>query len=255
MEGAPAQPAGVWTTAFPMSSYDVDFRKQATPISIFRIFLEAAWNHAEQLGFGFGALAAQEKLWVLARISIEISMYPRWGDKVSLSTWPRGTSGLFALRDFEIVDQENRMLVAGTSGWLILDAKSHRPQRPDKMNLPGMSGEARTALGRDPQKLPRPERLEAPKSSAVASYCDIDVNDHVNSVTYVGWLLDSYSAEFHHSHSLRSIEVNYIGETRWGDAVSIVTQPASSLQFAHWIVRTDQSEVCRAVFHWIPQQD
>lgn len=247
-EGVGLEP-GVWRAEFQIRSYDVDFRRRATAQAICRAFLEAAWNHAEQLGFGFAALASQNRLWVLARLLVEIDVYPRWGEKVRLSTWPRGFSTLFALRDFELHDNSQRRLAAGASSWLVLDAASHRPQRPDKIGLRIPSEPARAAVRRDPGKLATPESA-AVALSAHARYSDIDVNEHVNSAKYIGWLLDSYSTEFHQAHSLRSIELNYTGETRWGDTVSIASQQLSSVEFAHSIVRTDQSEVCRALLRW-----
>ena len=247
-DGVELEP-GVWRAEFQIRSYDVDFRRRATAQAICRAFLEAAWNHAEQLGFGFAALASQNRLWVLARLLVEIDVYPRWGEKVRLSTWPRGFSTLFALRDFELFDNGQRRLAAGASSWLVLNVASHRPQRPDKIGLRIPAEPARTAVGRDAGKLALPKSA-AVALSARARYSDIDVNQHVNSARYIGWLLDSYSAEFHQAHSLRSIELNYTGETHWDDTVSVTTQELGSLQFAHSIVRTDQSEVCRAVLRW-----
>src|SRR5258708_26681262 len=93
---------GVWRESFEVHSYDVDFRKRTTVEAICRAFLEAAWNHAGQLGIGYTELASQNRLWVLARLLIQVHRYPCWGEGLELTTWPRGTSSVFALRDFEL---------------------------------------------------------------------------------------------------------------------------------------------------------
>ena len=247
----PAEPAsGVWQEPFQIHSYDVDFRKRATAEAICRAFLEAAWNHAEQLGFGYVALARQNKLWVMARLLVQIDSYPIWGERVSVATWPRGVSGLFALRDFELFNARKQRLVTGASSWLILDATTHRPRRLDKFDMHIPRQEARTAAGREPARL----RLQEPGKAVLtttAHYSDIDVNLHVNSARYISWLLDSYSDAFHQSHMLYSLELNYTAETRWADTVSVSSQQLNSLEFAHAITRADKSEVCRAHFRWI----
>ena len=40
------------------------------------------------------------------------------------------------------------------------------------------------------------------------------MNNHVNGVVYVNWLMDSYSEEFHRQHRVKVLEVNFVGETR-----------------------------------------
>ncbi|HZR19066.1 MAG TPA: acyl-ACP thioesterase domain-containing protein [Verrucomicrobiae bacterium] len=246
----PAEP-GVWREQQRVRSYDVDFAKRATAEAICRWFVEAAWNHAEQLGIGYGDLARQNRFWVLSRLLVQIETHPTWGQLVESITWPRGTRGVFALRDFELGDPTGLRLVAGTSSWLVLDAASHRPQRLDKLTLQVPSQVTRLAIGREAQKLPE---LDTKASRAVLStqarYSDIDVNGHVNSARYVGWLLDSYPADFLRNHLLRSIELNYVGETRWADSVSIHSHERSPLRMEHSITNSDQAEVCRAELIW-----
>src|SRR5262245_37866379 len=94
-----------WTEELRIRSYDVDATRRATSLSLSRYFLEAAWNHAEALGFGFSHLQSQGKVWVLARFRFEVQHYPQWGARAILRTWPRGLKSVFALRDFELDDE------------------------------------------------------------------------------------------------------------------------------------------------------
>lgn len=245
--GAPAP--GTWQEQVLAHAYDVDFSKRASAESICRWFLEAAWNHAEHLGIGFAALAQHNQFWVLARLLVEIDQYPLWGQHGQLTTWPRGVSGVLALRDFELCDSHGRRLAAGSSSWLVLDVKNHRAQRLDKLAQRIPAEITRQALERDPAKL-LPAKPGTAQMSADVRYSDIDVNDHVNSARYVGWCLDTYSREFHQRHSLRRLEVNYVGETKWPDQVSIFSSEPHPLRFAHSIRNSKQEEVCRAELLW-----
>jgi len=245
---AAAEP-GVWLEDLRIHSYDADFQLRASPEALSRAFLEAAWNHAEHLGVGHSELARQQKLWVLGRLLLQIDGWPRWGDAVQIRTWPRGINGAFALRDFEIFDENETRLVAGSSSWLVLDASTHRPLRINKLlqNLP--TPLTRTALGREPSKL---GPLTTPTHSVTREvrYSDVDVNRHVNSARYIGWLLDSYEPEFHRTHGLHSLKVNYLAETLWPDSVSVKSQPQTPATFAHSIVNSSQHEVLRAELTW-----
>ena len=250
----PAPEPEVWQETVQVHSYDVDFRQRATAEAICRTFLEAAWNHAERLGFGYSALARQGRFWVLARLFVELHSLPAWGDRLILSTWPRGISGLFALRDFEFLDQHSQTVVAGTSSWLILGAANHRPQRLDRMDTTFPAAQRGPAIGREAGKIPV---VQSPSSalSAAVEYSHIDVNQHVNSAQYVGWLFDSYPQNFHDGHVLRTLELNYTGETKWSDTISVLTSQTGPNVFTHSIVRGDQSEVCRAVLVWASAQN
>jgi acyl-ACP thioesterase len=242
---------GIWLERIRAHSYDVDFAKRSSPEAICRWFLEAAWNHAEQLGIGYAHLARYNLLWVLSRLVVQIDRHAAWGETVELSTWPRGVSGVFALRDFELHDSTGHRSVAGSSSWLVLDAASHRPQRLDKLPFEMPAQLTRVAVGREAQKLPEFKKANRPPVlSTRARYSDIDVNSHVNSARYVGWLLDAYPAEFHHRHALQSIELNYVGETRWEDSVSVLSEEKSPLRFNHSITNSKEVEVCRAELAW-----
>lgn len=247
---------GTWQEPVLAHAYDVDFSKRASAESICRWFLEAAWNHAEHLGIGFAALAQHNQFWVLARLLVEIDRYPLWGQHAQLRTWPRGVSGVLALRDFELWDTNGGRLAAGSSSWLVLDVINHRAQRLDKLAKQIPAEITRQALERDPAKI-LPNKAGKAQLSKEVLYSDIDVNDHVNSARYVGWCLDTYSPEFHHRHSLRRLEVNYVGETKWRDQVSVFSTETIPLRFAHSIRNSKDEEVCRAELLWaeVPNQD
>lgn len=239
----------VWTERLRVCSYDVDFTRRATSVSLCRYFLEAAWNHAEALGVGFSHLQQQGRYWVLSRLVLEMPRPPIWGSAATLRTWPRGAKSVFALRDFEVTDDVGVRLAAGSSAWLVLDAASKRPQRPHRV-LPGQAVlEGQAALGRDPEKLTGGEPWDE-VSTTTARYTDIDVNRHVNSARYVGWVLDAYPVSFHAAHSVRVLEINYVGETVEGEVLNVRTRRVSPTVFHHALANARGDEVCRARVEW-----
>ena len=240
----------LWKEKVRIRSYDVDFRRQASIEALCRYFLEAAWNHAEALGFGYSHLAAQQRFWVLARLVIQVNARPEWGDEILLCTWPRPARSILALRDFEMLDADGSQLLGGSSAWLVLDSGSRRPQRLDGLLCDTDAFSDRMAIGRDPTKLSTAPDL--PETMAVASkYSDIDVNGHVNSARYIGWVLDSFPMEFHNQHELRLFEVNYVGETTGNARLSVRSGKASSADWHHAIVKVNGEEACRARSEWV----
>ena len=148
-----AQRPLIWRGEFKVHSYDVDFKKGATMESLCRHFQEAAWNHAEDLGVGYQRLLAANRIWVLSRLLLKVEQLPRWGETVTICTWPRAARSVFAMRDFEMFDSAGVRLVAGTSAWLVLDTNTHKPQRVDKIVSAITSLPTKRALDEEPGKL------------------------------------------------------------------------------------------------------
>ena len=245
----PANDAPVFTEELRIHSYDADGSRRATCPALFRYFLEAAWNHAEELGFGFTNLRDQGKFWVLGRFCFEVSQYAAWGSQATLRTWPRGLKSAFALRDFEFLDEAGGRFAAGSSAWLVVDSVSKRPQRLHKL-LPSIAAlDGKAALGRDPEKLEDNEIWDS-EFSLTVRYTDIDVNQHVNSARYVGWMLDAYPAGFHLENSLAVLEVNYLSETLEGEPLTLRTRQTERSVYVHSLVKRSGAEVCRARLEW-----
>lgn len=243
---------GIWREEVRIHSYDVDFAREATLEAICRMFLEAAWNHAEALGVGFEHLAAQNRLWVLARLLIRVDRYARWRENFVLNTWPRAAKSVFALREFELLDRNGHRFVAGSSAWVVLDGVTKKPQRIEKMLKAIRTGPDRCAVGQESGKL---SPCQGPMiGTRSVQYADIDLNGHVNSSRYVAWLMDSYPVEFHRQYQVQSLEINYMGETRGGETVSIRSQEEATGAWSHSILRSDESEVCRARVLWFPRR-
>jgi acyl-ACP thioesterase len=132
----------------------------------------------------------------------------------------------------------------------VLDFDSRKPKRIDKLIRGIESFSTRQALERDPEKLDK-VFFQSNPPQRTASYSEIDVNGHVNNARYIGWIMDSYSFDFHRAHSIQSIEVNYLGETVCGEMVSISSEQTAPEECWHSIVKSGtRMEVFRAKVNW-----
>jgi len=245
------QESALWRGDFRVHSYEIDFKQSATLECLCRYFQEAAWNHAEALGVGYQRLQAENKIWVLSRLLVKITRYPRWAETIHVHTWPRVAKSVFAMRDFEMFDSSGERMVAGASAWLLLDTTTRKPQRVDKLASEiQKSFPDRRALEQEPQKLGGCESNPADVDVAVR-YSDIDVNGHVNNSRYIGWLTDAHSMDLHRSQTIKSLEVNFLGETVAGDRLSIRSKEATPGEYWHSMVKADGAEVCRGRVEWV----
>ena len=209
-----------WTDEYRIHSYEVDRHSRLSFVSVVNYCQESAWLNAEAMGFGFKQLSAKDRYWILSRIYLEMYSYPLWGDTIVVETWPKGMESLFALRDFRIKSKDgNELLGAGTSAWLIIDGTTHRLQRVDHV-CGDMPRYPQDALPRQPEKINLPEDMVT-RTSIIAGYNDVDVNNHVNNVCYLNWAINFLPVE-EPQLTIRSVEVNFLSEALLNSPIEIL---------------------------------
>ena len=101
-----------WVDTYQIHSYEADVSARATVSSILQFMQESAWHHAENLGVGFSQLFKDGLIWVLSQQLIHIEQFPKWGETVTVQTWPSGRDRLAYIRDFKMLNQnENHNLL------------------------------------------------------------------------------------------------------------------------------------------------
>jgi acyl-ACP thioesterase len=221
--------------------------------SLFDYLQDIASEHAIKLGYGRNELMEKNHYWVLSRIYAEIHEWPRWGDTISLRTWPKGTESVFALRDYEAFFTDGRPVASATSSWLIIDMSTKRIQRPDA-TLSQYNTEIphRDSLPRNAAKLESASGGSiTPEFSVRVS--DLDVNHHTNNVKYIKWITDSCDLGFVMENVPYSAEINYLAESRYGHRIVIrasVDKDDSNMLNYSVLRIPDNTELCRIRIGW-----
>jgi len=143
-----------------------------------------------------------------------------------------------------------------SSSWMIIDLARRRPlpipEFMDKLQNP----ERGRTLDDPFNSLPVIEDADAAHSRTFfVRMADLDMNQHVNSVHYVSWALETVPAPIWQTAVIRDVEINYRSECRYGDVVvslsQIKNETEDSLQIVHQLVRQqDQREVSRVLTTW-----
>jgi acyl-ACP thioesterase len=216
----------IWQETFTVKFGAVDRSDRLTLASTFDFFQEAAISHAENLGVGREAMARTGQGWILSRISVFLERRPRFGETITVRTWPRGWDRLFAVRDYDIRDASDAPIVRGRSSWIILDIEKHRPLRPQAVMdtlplnegidaLPGGGG------GLEPRENP------GKTGERRAAYSDIDYNGHVNNTRYIQWIQDIVEPELLDKARQMRFDINYLSEVKPGEVMELWSAPLS----------------------------
>jgi len=191
--------------------------------AVFDLFQEAAISHAENLGVGREAMASSNHVWILSRISVQVDRRPKYGEAVTVRTWPRGGEKLFALRDYDIRDMQGVAAVRARSCWLVIDIEKRRPLRPQSImdSLPQNDG-----LNALPSAASLEERQTLQKiAERRAMYSDLDYNGHVNNIGYIRWIEDAVDRLLLEKARQMRLDINFISEVLPGEVTGIWSAP------------------------------
>ena len=219
----------IWREKVNIRFGDVDSSSRLTLGSVFSFFQEAAISHAADLGVGIKALENPEpgfppSAWILSRLSLFVSQRPAYGETVQVSTWPRQWEKLFALRDYEIKDEEDSVVVRGRACWLIIDVEKRKPLRIQPILASIPANEGIDALPAGSAGL-APRETFAKKSERAALYSDIDNYGHMNNARYIQWIQDATEPEILTSADQARLDINYLSEVKPGETVELWTAP------------------------------
>lgn len=244
----------ILTLTYRIHSYESDFTGRARVATILNYLQESAWNHAEELGVGYSHLLQKNLAWVLARLRLKLFFLPRWGESVTLETWPSGADRLFCFRDFRVTDQNSRILSLATTSWLAVDLEHKRPQKTETyIDLP--TADAERVFAEFAGKVAVPEG-EVEKSTFRVLYSHLDVNGHMNNVKYVEAAIDALPQDFVRRHALDELTINFVNEAFLGDEIDVLTAAPSDDQRVQQMKRcSDGAEICRLHSVWRPFEE
>jgi len=236
--------------SYVIRSYEVDADGRLSLPSIFNLLQDAASSHALELGVAVPQLLANNHTWVLSRIFLNMDQYPGWGDDIQITTWPSGIERVFAMRDFDI-RQHGESIGSCVSAWIIIDTASRRPVRPTSFAHQLNPVDKRIQI-HPLNKLPELKKPQFEKQFTVR-YSDLDINRHVNNVSYIEWLLECVPNIGRKDRCLVELEVNFLGEALFQDAILARCRllDDTGSHAAHDVLRpSDGRELIRARTRW-----
>ncbi len=251
----------IWHQRFDIRSYEADSTGKARVSTLCNLLQEAASKHSNHLGFGYHDIVSAGAIWMLSRLVLHVSERPGFGDSVVVRTWPKGTRGPFAVRDFTIDRDEHAKttpVACATTVWVVVDLETGRPRRPDSI-LPAehLTPDVH-AINRSLEKLPPHDSWETSHDIHVRS-SDMDILEHVNNVRYIEWIEDLV-AEIGVADPIREIEINFLSDARYNDALVCSISSSSENDDSH--VRRasirhvgEGREAVRALLTWQPSDE
>lgn len=227
---------------------DIGTSNKITLKSFIDILQEAAISHSEKAGYGVTNIPQTHLAWLLLNWKVEIKEYPCLNDKITVKTWPRTFDRLYSYRDFEVYDEENRLIAIASSKWFPVDTVTKRirkitPEIADAYGEPYTKSVFENAFS---EKVKVPEELKLNFNYEVQRR-DIDTNGHVNNLHYIDYALETLDENVFNNTAFNNLEIIYKKEIKYkekincyysyGDNKHIITIKSEDNETLHAIVK------------------
>lgn len=182
-----------------------------------------------------------KRSWVLLSWKIEIFKRPKYGDKITIKTWSRGIDKLYAYRDFEILDENQKVIGIATSKWVLLDIEKGKITRIEKQVCKAYTIEEKKVF-----EEPDLEKLKEPNSyidstTFTVNRSLIDVNNHLHNIYFMDIANEVLPMEVYKNADFHSIQMMCKKEIKLGDTVKVFYQVENG---EHVVVIKNENEKC-----------
>lgn len=223
--------------------FEVDFRGKMTLPLVVNNLLNVAGTHADRRGFGIAGLNKEGHTWVLSRLALELTEYPKTDDKVVFETWVEGLMRTFTLRNFAIKKEDGTPIGYARTVWAMIDTTTRKPQ-----NLVGIGLEQYLVKYDCPieraGKIVEPDGFQ--ESSFTVKYSDVDINQHLNSAKYVEHIVDVFSLHEFSKRDIRRFEIEFIDECFFGETIKVHKTVISETEFVVVLKNEKDEVVCKS---------
>jgi len=233
----------VYRQTFVIRSYEIGADRTASIETMMNHFQETALNHVWMSGLagdGFGAtraMSCRNLIWVVTRMQVHVEQYPAWGDVIEMDTWVAASGKNGMCRDWLVRDYKTGQILArATSTWVMMNRKTRKLSKmPEEVRAEispyFLSRSAIKVESLLTQKIIRLNgNAEFVRSGLTPRRSDLDMNQHVNNVKYIGWMMESVPPAILDGYELASMSLEYRRECGQSDVVQSMTslEPSTS---------------------------
>lgn len=213
--------------------------------------IEVATLHANSWGVGYERLIRDNQVWVLSRVAIEMTEYPKVNTNYKLTTWIEDYNRHFSQRNMRIDDENGKPLGYVRTIWMVIDLNTRASVDIEKL------GYIRENVSDIPCPIEPQSRLRPIEQGHAVDYTfgymDCDFNRHVNTVRYLSLLMNMFDMDCYDHYFIRRMELSFIRETHYGETAQFVIDDSDPME-SHLSITIDGDDHVRARFLWQQRQ-
>ena len=223
---------------------EADASKRISLQNIGAYILDAAGMAAKARGFGMDYMHANGLAWVTSRIAIEMKEYPHEYETISIETWVEDCTSIFSTRNFLIYNNKKEVIGQASTLWSMIDFNTRK--MVDLLKTTKLADHVVTTQ-KEIFTMDKPKRVDFKGEGDATSthrvvVSDIDMNQHVNSMKYLQWAIDTLSLDDIMNTTIKRLDINYLREALYNQNIEVHRTDIDNQK--RFELRNEEGQVC-----------
>ena len=224
---------------------DINNNLELTNTGILACLEDVACMHSEIAGYGVFDREKTRKTWLLLNWKVEIVKRPLFNEVITVQTWSRGMEKFYAYRDFKVFDENNNILIKGTSKWVFIDIDKKKPVKIlDEVDKAYHPENIFAFESNSLDKLVSPENYNSVTSFKITKNM-IDINNHLHNIYYMDIAEEALPNELGNSKNINNFEIMYKKEIKLGDTVKAFYSNNNNEHFV--VIKNEDEKILHAI--------
>lgn len=204
--------------AYELHNFDFNAHEHVKTVTLLNCLQDISTCHYNSVVGG----NAENAVWVIVEWDVQFMAPITRVQNLTVKTKPTYFRKFIAYRAYEIVDESGDVVVTAVSKWAYINYETRK-----QMVIPKFLYELFDVHEHadKPKKLENMDfKIECIEPMTFRScFSDIDINQHVNNVSYLRWTIDSLPYEFIAQNSPKRLQVYYRKEIFINDVIHVLT--------------------------------
>lgn len=203
--------------------YDVDKHMNCKISTLVNYLWDVVVAQSEYLGETEGTHIQKNLAWMLLKYDIKIHEYPKINDIITADTVVIGVKKFYGYRTHSVRNQEGKVLVEIKSTAILVDLNKRRPTKvtQEQCDVYGLEAEYDGHIVLD--DLMDIDEFDIEKIYEVR-HSDIDLNNHMNNITYIERAIDTMPNDIVEKYSLDGVKILFKKESLLGENLKVLTK-------------------------------
>ena len=211
-----------------IGSNDIDANLNLRIANFMRIVQDVIMEHTEELNVGKKETIDKGIIWVITRLSLEITRLPKYQEEIVIKTYPGENKSFFYNRYLWVEDNKGNIIIKLSSIWTLLDKNT-------RMVVLNKDIASRCLEEHHEGELPLPIKVDITdnlgiKETRKVHYHEVDLNGHLNFTKYIEFILDLHDNDFYAKSPVKSLILNFAKEIKENQIINVLSNDSNPEQ-------------------------
>ena len=176
-----------------------------------------ACMHSDTAGYGIREIPTTHLSWVQLNWRVQIIRRLKYGEEITIKTWAREATKVSTLRDFEVLDKDNKTVCIATTRWTLTNIDTQSITKITDDVIEKYDPESHTIMPEfEFKKLKEPDTFSN-EYVYTTQRRDIDVNKHMHNLNYLDLAYETLPEEEYNKRPFNHVRIQYKNQIKLGE--------------------------------------